>query len=338
MNKKTKDKPKEKKSVLLFIKAGLLLLSIYILAKFSSSSKNLFPISVICLISGVLFEGKRVLEKWSALLKTIISAAGFSFLALLPGKNEHDYKLEFHVWLIPYCFIFTFSFFSIVFNKNKVTAHLTEGITLLQSVAMAYWVIDLHIYETTSIFVKVLMVICLLFAIFTLFNAFTPTILSRTTRLTLSIWSSFIMLIFAIDNIYELYQNEPIESATNLPNGFLVGIQFFLLGVSTIYIVQNFLMLLYFLPRRHRFFNDRYYKEIKELEDEHINRYSSNQVNIIQALFCILITGGLFYLNYDYRFLPRQFAIWILFIAFPYLMLPLDILQTQRNKNDYNYK
>ena len=334
MSRKTKHKSYDLKPILLFIGAGLLLLSIYIFARVQSSDRNLFPISVICLIAGVLFEGKRVLGKWSTLLYTIIGAAAFSFFGLLPGKNEHNYNFESHVASIPYWFIFMFSIFSIAFNKDKVTARLTEGITLLQSVAMTYWVIDLHIYETTSIFIKVLMVIGLLFAIFTLFHAFTPATLSRTSRLTLSIWSCFIMVIFAADNIHELYQNETIESTINLPIGFLVGLQFFLLGVSTIYIVQNFLMLMGFLPGKGTFFNDRYFKEFKELKADHISRYSTNQVSVIQSLLCILITGGIFYLNYDYRILPRQFAIWIVFITFPYLMFPLDLLQTQTNKKD----
>ena len=334
MNRKTKHKSYDLKPISLFIGAGLLLLLIYTLARVQSSDRNLFPISVVCLIAGVLFEGKRVLGKWSTLFYTIIGAAAFSFFGLLPGKHEHNYNFESHVESIPYWFIFMFSIFSIAFNKDKVTARLTEGITLLQSVAMTYWVIDLHIYETTSTFVKVVMVIGLLFAIFTLFNAFTPAVLSRTSRLILSIWSCFIMVIFAADNIYELYQNEPIETTTNLPIGFLVGLQFFLLGVSTIYIVQNFLMLMGFLPGRGTFFNDRYFKELKELKDDHVSRYSTNQVSILQSLLCILITGGLFYLNYDYRFLPRQFAIWIVFITFPFLILPFDFLQTRTNKND----
>lgn len=334
MTRKTKSKSYGLKPIFLVIGAGLLLLSIYVISRVQSSDRNLIPISVICLITGVLFEGKRIIGKWSTLFFIVLVAAAFSFIGLLPGKHERGYNFDSHIATMPYSFIVMFSIFTIAFNEDKVTAQLTEGITLLQSVAMTYWVMDLHIYETTSTFVKVLMVIGLLFAIFTLFHAFTPTTLSRTSRLTLSIWSCFIMVILASDNIYEVYQNEPIESAANLPIGFLVGLQFFLLGVSTIYIVQNFLMLMGFLPGRGTFFNDRYFKELKELKSDHIKRYSPHQVSIVQSLLCILITGGLFYLNYNYRFLPRQFAIWIVFIIFPFLLLPLDYLQTQTNRND----
>lgn len=334
MTRITKSKSYGLKPIFLVIGAGLLLLSIYVISRVQSSDRNLIPISVICLITGVLFEGKRIIGKWSTLFFIVLVAAAFSFVGLLPGKHERDYNFDSHIATMPYSFIVMFSIFTIAFNEDKVTAQLTEGITLLQSVAMTYWVMDLHIYETTSTFVKVLMVIGLLFAIFTLFHAFTPTTLSRTSRLTLSIWSCFIMVILASDNIYKVYQNEPIESAANLPIGFLVGLQFFLLGVSTIYIVQNFLMLMGFLPGRGTFFNDRYFKELKALKSDHIKRYSPHQVSIVQSLLCILITGGLFYLNYNYRFLPRQFAIWIVFIIFPFLLLPLGYLQTQTNRND----
>jgi hypothetical protein len=314
------------KTILLAIAVILLLLTILILAIYA-------PISVICLLAGVLFEGKRIIGKWSTLFYTVIGSLVCSFLVLLLIKTESHDDFEAHVALMPYFFILFFSVFGIEFNKKKVIVQLTEGITLLQSVAITYWVIDLHVYETTSDFIKILMVIGLLFAFFTLFHAFTPVTLLRANRLALSIWSSIIMLIFASDSIYQLYQNEPIESSINLPSGFLVGLQFFLLGVSTIYIVQNFLMLMEFLPRREKFFNKQYFKELKELKNDHIRRYSAKPVSIFHSFLCVMITGGLFFLNYNYQALPRQFAIWIVFILFPYLMWFIDFIQIQSHKS-----
>jgi len=71
-----------------------------------------------------------------------------------------------------YVFIFAFSIITSVIKKDKVTLKLTEGITLLQSVAMVYWMIDVRVYETTSNVSKVFMLIGLGFTAFTLFHAF----------------------------------------------------------------------------------------------------------------------------------------------------------------------
>ena len=62
-------------------------------------------------------------------------------------------------------------------------------------------------------------------------------------------------MLFAVDNIFRVYQNEQIENA-EISHGLYIGLQYFLLGVSSIYIVQNFLMLFGFFPGKGTFFND----------------------------------------------------------------------------------
>lgn len=99
------------------------------------------------------------------------------------------------------------------------------------------------------------------------------------------------MLLFAIDNIYRVYQNEDIETSKYFSQGLYIGIQFFLLGVSSIYIIQNFIMLMGFLPGKQSFFNSKYFNEIRELKNDHIERYSDQQVYILHSIICILITG-----------------------------------------------
>jgi hypothetical protein len=327
----SKTKPINRKVILLITTVGLLSLSIYVILGLVAFGRNFVPISVLCLIAGVLFEGKRILVRWSVLLGTVTGAAAFSYFALIPGKNESSYNLGTHVELMPYFFIVGFAFACIVLNHDKVTAQLTEGMTLLQSIALTYWVMDLHAYETTQTFIRGLILIGVLFAVFALFHALTRVTLSRPSRLALSIWSSLIMLVFAIDHVYGVYQNKPIQSSIRLPEGFLIGLQFFLLGIAAIYIVQNTLMLVGFLPGKKTFFNAQYFKELGELNQEHVERYSSNQVNPLQSLLCIVLTGGFFFLNSKLRILPRPFAIWIMFVIFPYLMLPVSALQTRNS-------
>ncbi|NOU47116.1 MAG: hypothetical protein HOO86_08650 [Bacteroidales bacterium] len=318
----------------ILIVAGLLLLIFvfYIASRMQSTDRRLIPLSVLALLAGVFFEAKRLFEKWSTLFWVALGSFVFSFFAFLPGKHERVYIFEDHIQMWPYVFLFFFVVFAISFNKDKTIARLTEGITLMQSIAVVYWVIDLHLYETNSSFVKVLMVIGLLFSVFSLFNAFTPFILSRTNRLTLSIWSCVIMVLFAVDNIYRTYQTEDIEVISSIPYGLLIGLQFFFLGICSIYIAQNFFMLIMFLPGKGTFFNAQYFKDLRELKDDHIKRYSDKQVNFLHSLFCLVMIGGVFYLNYKYQVLPRNIAIWTVFVVFPSILYFFDIA-TQQNRH-----
>jgi hypothetical protein len=326
--KKTNSRRKSSKGFDLnpyLIVVGLLLLALTIYGfRLQSSSKHLIPISVIALLAGVLFESKRLTEKWSTLLLSGFGSFIFSFFAFLPGKKEHIYNFEVHIAIWPYMFIFFFIFFSISFHGDKIIPKLTEGITLLQSIALIYWVVDYGFVDIDSLFLKSLMVVSLLFSLFSVFNAFTHTILSRTSRLTLSIWSSIIMLFFAAENIYRVYQNEQIENTADLTHGLYIGLQYFLLGISSIYIVHNFLMLSRFLPNKNRFFNSEYYRDIKKLKSDHIKRYSDRQVSILHSLFCFLFTSTIFFLNYYYQILPRHVAIWTVFVVFPFILITYE--------------
>jgi hypothetical protein len=157
----------------------------------------------------------------------------------------------------------------------------------------------------------------LILALFTIYTAFKKDPLSKNTRLLLSLWSSVIMLLFAIDNTYRVYTTQNIGHAGNFIGTLYTLINFFILGVSSIYIIQNIYMLIGFLPGRGEFFNDAYFKKIKELKAEHIERYSMEPVSARNSIICILFTGSIFALNYFYNFLPRNLLIWMQFICFP---------------------
>lgn len=312
---------------------GLLLLALVVFVGFRmhTSNRRLIPISVLAIIAGVIFEGKRISDKWSTVLFTALGAFTFSFLAFLPSKREHNYNFENHIEMWPYWFIIIFALFSIAFHGDKIISKLTEGITLLQSIAVVYWVVDYGFINTNNWFLKSLMFIGLVFSLYSVFHAFSNAILSRTSRLTLSIWSSIIMMLFAFDNIYRVYQNEQIENTADVTHGFYIGIQFFLLGVSCIYIVQNIIMLMGFLPGKSTFFNAQYFRDLEELKNTHVKRYSDKQVSILHSSFCMFFTGIIFFLNYHYQILPRHVAIWAVFVIFPFVLMIYDYATSKRN-------
>lgn len=314
------DEPSDAQAILIIVAFLFIPMLIYVVYRIYTSERHLIPVGVLAIIAGVFFEGKRLSEKWSPVIYTALGAFVFSFLAFLPGKREHNYDFEDHIALWPYWFIFIFAIISIAFHGNKIIPRLTEGITLLQSIAVIYWVVDFGLFNLDGWIKKSVVMIALIPSFYSIFHAFTHTPLSRENRLRLSIWSSVVLMLFAVDNIYRVYQNEQIENTADMTHGLYVGLQFFLLGVSVIYIVQNFLMLAGFLPGKDRFFNDQYYHELAQLKNDHINRYSDRQVSILHSFFCVLFTVTIFAINYFFQILPRHVAIWTVFVVFPFVL------------------
>jgi hypothetical protein len=108
----------------------------------NNSGRRFIPLGVLALIAGVFFESKRLTEKWLTVLLTALGSFTFSFVAFLASKREQIYNFENHIEMLPYTFIFIFIIFKIIVHKDKVIPKLTKGITLLQSIAVIYWVID----------------------------------------------------------------------------------------------------------------------------------------------------------------------------------------------------
>lgn len=310
------------------IVAGVLglALTIYIGYRASISDRKLFSVSLIALFAGLLFESIRVSGSWKTVAGIFAGTYLFSLFTFLPGKRERVYNFENHIEIWPYIFIFIFALFFGITYKDKVTAKLTEGVTLLLSISLIYWAVDYGFINYHNWFSISLMILGLLLSIFSIVNALTHIRLSRTNRLTLSVWSTIIMIAFAFDNIFRVFSNPDIESSY-LSDGFYIGLQFFLLGVSAIYIMQNYMLLAAFLPSK----NGNYKNDFKENKNDHINRYSDKQVNIVQSLFCILFTGTSYWLNHKFQILPRHTMIWLMLFIFPFVLHLISLLKGQKN-------
>lgn len=313
----------------ILIAAGLigLALTIYIAYRASISERKLFSISLIALFAGLLFESFRVSDNWKSVVGIFVGTYLFSLFSFLPGKREHIYNFEKHIEMWPYFFIFIFAMFFGIVHKERVTVKLTEGVTLLLSISLIYWAYDYGLVNYHNWFSISLMSIGLLLSIFSIINALTNIQLSRTSRLTLSIWSTVILFAFAFDNIIRVFSNPEIESSKYLSDGLYIGIQYFLLGVSAVYIMQNFMLLVAFLPSK----NGNYKNDLKENKKDHIDRYSEEQVNIKQSLFCILFTVTIYWLNHKFQILPRHTMIWLVFLTFPLILHFITLLIGQKN-------
>jgi len=310
--------------------AGLtvLLSSLYLGYRISVSEKRLFSIGLIALFAGLFFESLKISGNWKSVLGIFTLSYLCSFISFLPGKHEYHYNFENHLEMWPYFIIVMFAGFFGFFYKEKVTTKLTEGITLLLSVSFLYWIIDYGFISYHNVFSFLLMGVGFLFTFFSIINAVTHLNLSSTNRLFLSIWSSIMTLVFAVDNIIRVLSNSGIENSGYLSNGLYIGIQYFLLGISAIYIIQNCMLLVAFLPRR----NSNYKKELKENKKEHIKRYSHEQADIKHSIFCIVFTGLIYWLNYEYQTFPRNTMIWLVLFSFPLVLNSTKILNGLKNK------
>jgi predicted outer membrane lipoprotein len=302
------------------------ILTIYIGYRTSLIERKLFSVSLLALFAGLIFESFRVSDSWKMVVHIFIGSYFFSLLNFLPYKRENYYNFENHLEAWPYYFIFFFALAFAIINKDRVTAKLTEGITLLQSLSLLYWAIDYGFRNYNNWLAISLLIIALLLSAFSILNALTYLQLTKRTRLILSIWSTIIMFAFAIDNIISVFSNQDIESTDYLPQVFYIGLQYFLLGVAAVYIMQNFILLSRFLPSR----NGNYKTELKEIIKDHIDRFSDQQVFIRLSLFCILYAGTIYGLNYKYQVLPRHTMIWFAFVTFPIILQIGNLINRQK--------
>ena len=290
--------------ILIFLFVGFVFYRIY------QNEKKLISIMMIPVILGIIYENRRLSVSWGELILKLVLSLFISLVAFIPGKKEFDYSLDHHIETWLYAFIIIFTLLSVYDHGEKLIAKLTEGVSLLLSVSIIYWIVDIGFLNFDDIFSFSLVAIGLIFSIFTFTHAFSYVKLSRTARLFLSVWSSIIMIIFAIDYIYRVFKFDYFVGNEYLNNGLNV-LQYFLLGVSLIYIFQNAFMLLEYIPSKHRFYGKEHMKDIRKMNKSHVKRYSMEQVKISDSFIILAIVSLIYFINFRYQLMPRHTMIWL---------------------------
>ncbi|MBK7690105.1 MAG: hypothetical protein IPJ31_02965 [Bacteroidetes bacterium] len=95
-------------------------------------------------------------------------------------------------------------------------------------------------------------------------------------------------------------------------------LQFFLVGISSIYIAQNILMIGAFLPGKH------YLYTVREIADVHIGRYSDEQVYLFDTILVLTVSLFAFVINYTFQYLPTNFMIWTMITITPYYVMGIN--------------
>lgn len=291
------------KIVMFFFIAVMLSVIVFLFNKVYATDKKITHFYFLPLLLGLVFELKRIANKWSTVIITTIISFFLSFLAFSHSKTEKVYSPDAHVQMWPYFFLMFFvvvAFFAYVFSEE--VKEITEGITLLFTIAINYWILANGYWNTGTFLIKSLIVINWIASIFTIYHSVTYHSLGKVNRVLLSLWYAITGLVLAAGNCYQLYQLRNVVMVTTSAESWLLFFQYFLLGVSGIYIVQNLLLVAaYFFPVQ---------GIITEAHSVHLRRFSKEQVYVVDASIVIILSVSLFALNYIYEFVPVNFIIW----------------------------
>ena len=296
----------------------LISLLFYLFYRIYTNDKEILHLYFLPLVLGLTIEYWRISKNFQTVLLTAFGALVLSLINFLPGKHEHGYNFENHLGFWPYAFLGTYIFISMIIQFSKATKQLTEGITLLLTLAINYWIFSNEYWNSEYVIIKFLILINGIFSAYSIFHSLSYKNHSKTSAFILSVWSSIITLVLSIDNILKTYQNKDIENMQSLSEGSFAFLQFFLLGISSIYIAQNLVMLGAFLPGKN------YLDTVREITDVHIERYSDEQVYIFDAVLVLVISFIAFGINHKFQFLPTNLMIWTMISITPYYVIAVN--------------
>lgn len=302
------------KFLLALLVLGVISTTIFLFIKANRSGLKLIQLNFIAILAGLIVEYRRLCQKWSTVLGTAAAAYMLSFFAFAPGRREKQYIFEEHLELWPYFFLGIFIIIAMVAQFTAITKKLTEGITLLLTFAINYWIFANNYFDSGSLFVKFLIFVNICVSVFSVYHAFSNSTLTRGSRVILSIWSSVIILVLAADNFLKLYRYRDIENLPALSDSILAFLEFFLLGISSIYIAQNLTMVGAYLPGK------RYMESVREMNEVHLERFSEEQVYAVDSIIISIISLTGFVLNYYFQWVPVNFMIWAMITLAPVLL------------------
>ncbi len=283
----------------------------------SNATIHTLTLAYLAFFIGKTLELRKIAGSWKTVAFTMIGSLLASLYNFAPYKKEVGYSLQRHLDNWPIVFALIFVVIVVAFFSKKLTVRIGEGITLLHSLTLMYFLADRFQSGTGSGWWVAL---CVLPLCYSLIHALTYTEITKEDRLYLSIWSSLTMAVFAfvyVQNVLQMDNVEKLISENRFGDGAYVFFEYFLLGASGAYIAQNALMLLGYLPGRNRFFNAAYFKDVRELNKNHIERYSSEQVDKREAFFVLFLAGGLLTANYYLKFFEPSFVICVCLIVVP---------------------
>ena len=308
------------KILLVIFILAVILLSSFLFYRVYITDHHILHLYFLPILLGLTIEYWRISKNFHTVLLTALAAFVLSFFNFLPSKHEHGYHFKNHLEFWPFAFLGIYIFLAMIIQFTQATKKLTEGITLLLTISINYWILSNNYWHSDYLVIKFLIIINGIFSAYSIFHAISYKNHSKASVFILSVWSSIITLILSFDNIIKVYQYKDLEHMTSLSESSFSFLQFFFLGISSIYIAQNIIMVGAFLPGKH------YLETIRDIADVHIGRYSDEQVYLFDAILVGITSMVVFAINYRFQFLPTNFMIWAMITITPYYVYGLNKL------------
>ena len=92
--------------------------------------------------------------------------------------------------------------------------------------------------------------------------------------------------------------------------------QYILLGLSGIYLINNTILIIGFLPSRSNTINGNYINNVKKIYSDHLYRYSTSQIEIKVAIVLLILTIILLFILNTISIKNYNFIIWTIILTY----------------------
>lgn len=313
--------------------------SVYLIYYAIRSDQQFIPFSMLALIGGLIYESYRITKSYEKILIYSVISYVISLFAFAPHKDEAIYSFDahFHVWIFLYIIVYLFIF--VVEQHKKTTASIGEGTSFLFYLAFVYWLYERHLLNIDHIFTQILSVLMLIYSVFALVHAFSRIPHGAMSRLLLSVATSTVIFVLCISNILQLYDQGDLSLDRSASENIILSIQYFFLGTSAIYLFQNMMLLMAFIPSK---YSRTYIQDFKEAVQSHIDRFSDTHISLVQASLCLVISTLAYTFNAYVQLLNPNIVIWLVIFICPIIfqhLEPVEVLQVhtvQKSKINSN--
>ena len=284
------------------------------------SGRTFVPLTLLGLALGLSVEFKRLTGSWAILAWTLVMAYAGSFLIYLVKFSETGLSLQELILKQHIAFCVIVIVVALIKNPKGATTPLNSTVTLLQSACVTYLFLESPAWPLHDGFMKLLAYIGFAAVFFTLLQAFVASRLLRPVRFLLSLWSTFLMFVFAIINLVGLLEGPDMGMAGTAASRLLETLDYFLFGISAIYIGQNLMMAVQLFPTEDVPFTE----SLREAYNDHVARYYDARPHRLFLLLLLAACIALFRLNHHYGFLPPITLVWLFFGAYSSILLAAE--------------
>lgn len=261
--------------------------------------------------AGLVLEIWVITKSLRALVTTMLWGFAASAVAFLPGRDEQGYSLERKLAMWPIMLVVTTLIATLIGLRKYLLTALHEGASLLLALAYGYWIIEVaQPLRLTLIVQAILLLPCAPI----LFSAFTYAELGPRFRMALSVISSAMAVAIGVSffkGVMELQSAERLLGQGEAGFALQVLAQHLLMGASFVYVCHQALLLAHFIP------NGRgdYLTNLNEVMEEHLSRFSPEQLPVWVAALTTALGGGFLALNYWAQLMPYRTAISLMLVV-----------------------